>query len=85
MYMSPFKKSKLEKLVVIGSESDSLSKPTSYYFDTNISLKFLEVQKRSPTFENIDSLVITSKQSMKLPIPLPTSALNLLEYIKLLI
>lgn len=53
--------------------------------ETKTALKYLEVQKRRAQLDIMEILVKMSRQSMKVPIPLPTSALNLLVYLKLLI
>ena len=65
--------------------SDALILSSSDLTDTKRTLKYLEVQKSKAQLNMTDKRVRISKQSMKVPIPFPTSALNLREYLKLAI
>jgi hypothetical protein len=53
--------------------------------ETKSLWKYCDVQKRRAQFEIMDNYTRISMHSMKEPIPFPTSALNLLEYCRLLI
>lgn len=67
-------------LARLGSSTLNLS--ASLTFDTNRTLKYLEVQKSKAQLDITDKRVRISKQSINVPIPFPTSALNLLENLK---
>lgn len=62
--------------------SSALSFEASDFTDTKSTMKYLEVQKSKAQLHITDNRVRISKQSIKVPIPFPTSALNLLEYLK---
>lgn len=59
------------------------STPAGPGTETNKALKYLEVQKSIAQLDMMEILVRISRQSMKEPIPFPTSALNLLVYFML--
>lgn len=67
-------------LARLGSSTLNLSASLTY--DTNRTLKYLEVQKSKAQLDITDKRVRISKQSINVPIPFPTSALNLLENLK---
>jgi hypothetical protein len=60
----------------------TLTYSASLYTDTNKTRKYLEVQKSNAQLDITDKRVRISKQSINVPIPFPTSALNLLENLK---
>ena len=65
--------------------SSTLRVSDSDVAETKSTLKYLEVQKSNAQLDITDNRVKISKQSINVPIPLPTSALNLLENLKLAI
>jgi len=62
--------------------SSLLSVSDSLVAETKRIRKYLEVQKSKAQLDITDKRVRISKQSMNVPIPFPTSALNLLENLK---
>ena len=63
--------------------SNLSNEPSVGLTETKRALKYLEVQKSIAQLDMMDILVRISRQSMKEPIPFPTSALNLLVYFML--